>query len=384
MKILLLIDYSSEFSRGLLKGIIHYSKDYGPWTFYKLPSFYKTLYGKKGVIEWAKKWNADAVIGQWDAEDIDLLRTLNIPIILKNSKERSTFFSNITGDYYSTGVMAAKFFQQKKFNNFAFYGLKGAIWSKERAEGYRNEIEKIKGNYYYFETDDIGYDQWGKSQIKLFDWLVSLPKPVALFACDDSFALQVSEICKINNIDIPNQIALLGVDNDELICNLSDPPISSIVLDVEKGGYDVGRYLHQLVKKEKTDTFNIVVNPVRVETRLSTERYVISNKYILTVVNHIEKNFTTTISINDLIKLVPLSRRILEVKFKEEMGTPIYQFILKCRIDLFAQLLVTTDKTMLDIALRSGFNDIKNLSRTFKKFKNCSPIEYKRKFGIEY
>ena len=224
----------------------------------------------------------------------------------------------------------------------------------------------------------------GKNQIKLLDWLTSLPKPVALFACDDSYALQVSEICKINNIDIPNQIALLGVDNDELICNLSDPPISSIVLDVEKGGYDVGRYLNQLLKKEKTDTFNIVVNPVRVETRLSTEKYIISNKYILTVVNYIEKNFSTSISIYDLIKLVPLSRRILEVKFKEEMGTSIYQFILKCRIDLFAQLLVTTDKTMFDIALQSGFNDIKNLSRTFKKFKNCSPIEYKQKFGVEY
>jgi len=383
IKILLLIDYSSEFSRGLLKGIIHYSKDFGPWTFYRLPPFYKILYGKEGVIEWAKVWKADAIIAQWDMEGRSLLKELNIPVILQNYKERSSYFSNLTGDYCATGVMAAKFFSQKGFRNFAFYGNKGVVWSKERAEGYRQEIEKIGGNYYYFETGNISDDQWGKDHIQLDEWLLSLPKPIALFACDDSFALQISEICKIDNIDIPNEIALLGVDNDELICNLSDPPISSIVLDVEKGGYEAGRLLHQLIKKERKDPFNIVINPIRIETRLSTERYVISNKYIMSVAKYIEKNFATDISINDLTKLVPLSRRILEVKFKEELGTSIYQFIINYRIEYFAQLLLTADKTLMDIALQSGFNDCKNISRTFKKFKNCTPNEYRQKFGFE-
>lgn len=384
IKILLLIDYSSEFNRGLLKGIIHYSKDFGPWIFYRLPSFYKTLYGREGVIEWAKEWKADAIIGQWDIEKINLLKELNIPIILQNYKERSSYFSNLTGDYYATGIMAAKFFAQKRFRNFAFYGNKGVVWSKERAEGYRQEIEKIGGNYFYFETEDLGDDQWGKDHIQLDEWLLSLPKPIALFACDDSFALQISEICKINNINIPKEIALLGVDNDELICNLSDPPISSIVLDVERGGYEAGRLLHQLIKKEKKEPFNIVINPIRIETRLSTERYIVSNQYILSVVKYIEKNFATDISINDLTKLVPLSRRILEVKFKEELGTSIYQFIIYYRLEYFSQLLLTTDKTLLDIALQSGFNDCKNISRTFKKFKNCTPNEYKQKFGFNF
>jgi len=172
IKILLLIDYSSEFNRGLLKGIIHYSKDFGPWIFYRLPSFYKTLYGREGVIEWAKEWKADAIIGQWDIEKINLLKELNIPIILQNYKERSSYFSNLTGDYYATGIMAAKFFAQKRFRNFAFYGNKGVVWSKERAEGYRQEIEKIGGNYFYFETEDLGDDQWGKDHIQLDEWLL--------------------------------------------------------------------------------------------------------------------------------------------------------------------------------------------------------------------
>lgn len=384
IKILLLIDHSSEFSRRLLRGLIQYSKDNGPWIFHRLPSYYKALYGKEGIVDWAKEWNADAIIAQWDQEGTDMLEKLNIPIILQNYKERSNHFSNLTGNYIGTGLMAAQYFAQKKFNNFAFYGNNGVVWSRERAEGYRREVERIGGNYYYFETENLDEEQWSKSHILLDEWLLSLPKPVALFACDDSFALQVSELCKINNINIPHDIALLGVDNDELICNLSDPPISSIVLDIEKGGYEVGRLIHKLIIKDKDESFNIVINPIRIEGRLSTEKYNIENKYILKVVRYIEDNFTTDISIEALTHIVPLSRRNLEVKFKYELGMTIYQFILSCRVESLAYSLTTTNKSLMDIAFEAGFSDSKNVSRIFKKFKSYSPIEYRLNFNKHY
>ena len=381
-KILILIDYSSEFCRELLKGIINYSKDFGPWTFYRLPSYYKSLYGKEGIVNWAKKWGADAIIAQWDTEGRTLLNELNIPVILQNYKERSGYFSNLTGDYFGTGTMAAKFFAQKGFHHFAFYGDKDVIWSMERRDGFKNEVEKIGGHFYSFEVESIEENQMENAIYQLDEWLLSLPKPIALFACDDNFALQVTETCKINNINIPEEISLLGVDNDELICNLSDPPISSIVLDVQKGGYEAGRLLHQLIRKERNEPFNIVINPVRIEARLSTEKYVITNKNIMTVVKYIEKNFASDISITDFTKVVPLSRRLLEIKFKEELGTSIYQFIINFRIEHFANLLLTTEEPLYELAIRSGFNDCKNISRTFKKLKNCTPLEYKHKFDF--
>lgn len=379
-RILLLIDYSSDFSRNLLKGLIEYSKKYGPWLFYRLPSYYKTLYGKEGIIEWAKNWNADAIIAQWDHEGTNLLRALDIPIILQNYKNRSPHFSNLTGQYFETGVMAANFFITRQFKNFAFYGNKNAIWSHERAEGFRSLIEKKGGNYYYFESENTVEEQWDNSHMQLDNWLSSLPKPIGLFACDDSYALQVTEVCKINGIGIPNEISLLGVDNDELICNLSDPPISSIVLDTYKGGYDAGRILDMFFKGERKEPCNIVIQPIRLELRQSTEKYDINNEYVLKVVNFIGNNFKQEIGIDSLTKLVPLSRRNLEVKFKEEVGTSIYQFILSCRVDYFTHLLLTTERSLFDIALESGFNDCKNISRVFKKFKGCTPLEYKEKY----
>ncbi len=381
MKILLLIDCSSEFSRRLLKGLIQYSKEHGPWILYRLPTYYKTLYGKEGIVKWAKKWNADAIIARWDHEGTNLLKTLNIPIILQNYKTRSEYFSNLTGDYLGTGAMAARFFIKRRFKNFAFYGNKGVVWSRERAEGFRKEIEKIGGNYYCFESEELKGEQWSNNYMRLNDWLSSLPKPVGLFACDDSFALQVSETCKINGIQIPEEIALLGVDNDELICNLSDPPISSIELDVEKGGYETGRLINRYIKRGKKDPFNIVIKPTRFELRASTEKYDISNEYISKVVNYIDDNLISDITIEELAQMTPFSRRYLEVKFKEEMNVPIYQFILQGRIEYLSNLLLTTNRSLFDLALESGFNDSKNISRLFKKIKGCTPTEFRQKFN---
>jgi len=381
IKILLLIDYSSEFSRRLMRGLIKYSKANGPWIFYRLPAYYKTLYGKDGIVEWAKEWDADAIIALWDHdENTSRLKQLDIPILLQNYKERSSYYSNLTGEYFGTGVMAANFFIQRRFQNFAFYGNKGVVWSRERAHGYKNEVEKAGGNYFYFESENLRGGEWTASHVLLDKWLLSLPKPVALFACDDNFALQVSEICKMNNIKIPEEISLLGVDNDDLICNLSDPPISSIVLDVEKGGYEAGRLIHQLIRKERTEPFNIVINPTRFELRQSTELYDIQDEYINKIVNHLVEKFNTDISIDELSKIVPLSRRNLEIKFKNEMGTSIYQFILELRINYFSNLLLTTDRSLFDLALESGFNDCKNISRIFKKFKGVTPVEFRQKW----
>jgi len=379
-RILLLIDYSSDFSRRILRGLIQYSKEYGPWIFYRLPSYYQTLYGKEGIIKWAKEWEADAIIARWDHEGTNLLESLEIPVVLQNYKKRSHLFSNLTGDYKGTGAMAANFFIKRRFHNFAFYGNKGVVWSSERAEGFRNEVEKWGGNYFCFETENLSGEQWSTSHIQLDEWLLSLPKPVGLFACDDSFALQISEICKINNIRIPEDISLLGVDNDELLCNLSDPPISSIVLDVEKGGYETGRLVDKLMKKERIEPFDIIIHPSRFELRKSTEKYNIGNEYISEVVEYIEANFTSDINIDGLTHLVPLSRRNLEIRFKEEMGTSIYQFILLCRIEYFAYLLLTTNRSLYDLALESGFNDCKNISRIFKRVKGFTPMEYRQKF----
>ena len=196
IKILLLIDYSSEFDRKLLRGLVQYSKENGPWLFYRLPSYYSGMYGEKGILKWAKEWKADAIIGQWNNDTVNLLKELNIPIVLQNYHHRSTTYSNLTGDYKGTGRMAAQFFAKRMFHNFAYFGINGVVWSDERCEGFRQEVKRIGGNFYCFESDK----HEDEIRIEVSQWLQELPKPIALFCCDDSHALFISETCKISNI----------------------------------------------------------------------------------------------------------------------------------------------------------------------------------------
>lgn len=239
-------------------------------------------------------------------------------------------------------------------------------------------MKRIGGDFFSFESDK----QEDEIRMEVSQWLQELPKPVALFCCDDAHALFISETCRMTNIPIPEEIALLGVDNDELMCNISDPPISSIELEVERGGYSIGRLVHRQIKKEHEGTFNIVINPIRIELRQSTEKHNIKDPYILEVVKYIDTHYNSDLTIESLLANIPLSRRNFEVKFKNTLNTSIYQYILNCRCNHLADLLLTTDRPLTDLAIEVGFKDYNNISRVFKKHKGCSPLEYRQKKSI--
>ena len=381
IKILVLIDSSTEFNRRFLNGLVKYGNDNGSWTFYRLPSYFRTLHGEDGIVERVNEWAIDAVIAQWEYEEVDFLHQLNIPVFLQSYKNSDGHFSKITGNYHKVGTMAAQFFKRRGFKNFAFYGYRDFYWSRARAEGFQQEVEKLNGNFSYFESELLNDMHWEKEHIELNQWLLSLPKPVALLACDDNFALQVSEMCKVNNIHIPEELSLLGVDNDELICNPSHPSISSVVTDDERGGYLTGKMLHQAIVEKDSTPFNITIEPVRIELRGSTEKYNISDTYIATVLQYIDENITSDLTIDKLVDIVPLSRRNLEKKFREATKTSLYQFILDKKVDFISEQLLTTNKSLMDIAIEIGFNDERNAYRIFKKKTGYTPMSFRKKFS---
>ncbi len=383
-KILLLTDFSSGYSQSLLQGIVNYSKEHGPWFFSRMPLYYREVYGEKKVVEWAKKWKVDAIIAQLSDVDVKTLRGSGIPVIVQNYANRYSGVSNITGDYFSTGVMAADFFLKKGFYHFAFYGNTDTVWSRERASGYKETLENHGFNLHTYYNNREHKEQWNFNPEELSKWLISLPKPLALFACDDYFALQIVETCKTYNIDVPNEIAILGVDNDKLLCMISDPPLSSISLDVESGGYEAGRLLHLLMDKKIEEPYDIVITPVWIECRESTEKYAVKDIHVKKVMEFIEQHYSQPISVKSMLDIVPLSRRVLEKKFKKEVGLPVYQYMQYFRVEKFTELLVQSDKPLAEIAMLCGFEDYKNVSRIFSKRKMLTPLQYRNKYHPTY
>ena len=380
IKVLVLTDFSSGYSRSLLKGIVRYSQEVEGWTFYRMPLYYRVMYGDRGVMQWAKEWKADAIIAQLSDLDIDLLKDLNIPIIVQNYRDRIPGVCNLTGDYIGTGRLAAEFFINKGYNHFAYYGINDTVWSRERGIGYAERLAQQQYHVYRRLEPAGTHEQWAYNLEALGAWLKSLPKPLALFACDDYFALQISETCKFFGLSVPDEIAILGVDNDELLCNISNPPLSSIVLDVENGGYAAAKILHELIEKRITQPPNITVGVVQILSRQSTQKYVIRDKYITQVVEYIERHYTQPLSVPTLQALVPLSRRVFEKRFKHNTGVSIYQFLQRYRVDKLAGELITSNRSIEELAIFCGFEDAKNVARVFLKYKGMTPSEYRKRY----
>ncbi len=378
-KIILLIDISEEYGQDLLKGIAKYSKEHGPWVFCRMPLFYREKLGMEGIVNFAKEWGADGIIAQL-YNDLDIRKVLDagIYLIAEDFKERFTDIPNITGGYIEAGEMGAEYFLNKGFRNFAFYGFKDIVWSRERFEGYRNYLNAKGFKVDCFDQDnEPSRELWYYKPSALSQWLQSLPKPVAIMACDDERGQHLTEACKQARIQIPEEIAVLGVDNDELTCNLSDPPLSSIGLDTERGGYEAARLMNLMITRQIQEPYDVVVKPTQITTRQSTDIASANDKYIAKALKFIHQNIDNRINVTDVLKQVPLSRRALEKRFQETTGLGVYKYIYNLQIQKFAERLLETDKSIFEIALESGFGNSKNISRQFKQIKGCTPNEYR-------
>jgi LacI family transcriptional regulator len=381
-KIILLIDFAEEYSKALLKGIAKYSKENGPWVFCRMPLFQRETIGLEGILEWAKEWGANGIIGQlYNDPGIEKFKEAGIPVIAQDFKERFQEIPNITGANKEAGNMGADYFIKKGFKKFAFYGFKDIVWSRERAEGFEERV--VKGGYtvHYFEQDMFSNSEvWYYMPSSLSQWLKSLPKPIALMACDDNQGQHITEACRHSGIRIPEEVAVLGVDNDEMICAFSDPPLSSIGQDTEKGGYDAAQLLHQMMEKGNSVNYDIIVRPTQVVTRQSTDIYSTNDKYIATSLMYIHQNIDKKLQVDDIVLQVPLSRRALEKRFLDMTGYSVYKYIFNLRIEKLSQKLLETDLSIFEIALELGFTDTKNIARQFKQIKGCTPTEYRNQF----
>lgn len=253
---------------------------------------------------------------------------------------------------------------------------------EERAEGFETAINKAGYQVHYFEHKKArSTDIWYYKSKSLSKWLKSLPKPIALMACDDNQGVHITEACKQNQIRVPQEVAILGVDNDVMLCELSDPPLSSIELDIEKGGYDAARALDLMIQGRVKFYRDIPVPPLKVITRSSTDIFASTDDHVADALDFIHRNIETNLQVTDIVKEVPMSRRSLEKRFLEVTGMPVYKYISNLRIEKMAEKLLSTDQTIFEIALDMGLQDSKNIARQFRQVMGYTPVDYRKMFG---
>lgn len=382
LRLLIISDFTEAFPSKLLSGIVRYSRRKEQWVICRMPPAYKSLIGIPGVVKWAKDWGADAVIGQFEQnDDVGLFARNGIVCVAQDFKQRFKNIPNITADYIGTGRMAARYYLERGFKHFGFFGFNQVCWSDERCEGFRREVESagIGATMHIYNLQDIDH-LWYYERDKLREWLRSIPKPIGIMACDDNQGNNLVEACHSAGVKIPSEVSVMGVDNDELLCSLGSTALSSIYVDIEDGGYRTAELIEQLVTNPDIRVGDVVLRPIKVIERISTAAFATDDVQIQKAVKFIHQNYQKKISVSDVMNEVALSRRLLERRFKSVTGQTLYQYISDQKIRHFAEMLHDTNDQVVNIALSLGETDTKSISRRFKQIYGCSPVEWREKF----
>lgn len=376
--VVLPIESSRSSGRDLLRGVAKYSKLHGPWTFYWEPA------GLDEVFPRLKDLNADGVIMR-DSDRLEGILDLGLPVIvIGHYYDKIPGLVNVISDCRTIGRMAADHLARCGFHQFAYCGLPDKCWSNDRRDYFCERIHSLGFDVIvYSNPEEKSPLSWQMEQPHVVDWLRLLPKPVGLMTCNDDRSQQVVQACKIAGLKVPEEVAIIGVDNDELICDLSDPPLSSISLNFERAAYEGSAILDGMMEKRNALRDEIVIQATHVVARQSTDITAIENPDVAEAVSFIRKHANGNICVNDVVSVVPLSRRILEKLFRQYLNTSILQEIRRVRSQKIAQMLVETNLSVTQIALELGFQGDEHIARYFRKEMMMSPLQYRKKYGVK-
>jgi LacI family transcriptional regulator len=376
-RVILFIENWRAYGRGLLCGIANYSRLHGPWSFYSDPG------GQIRSLKETEGWKADGIIARVTEKGACILKQVGVPAVAIGADSATVpGLPHITADGTGVGRMGAEHLLERGFKNLAYLGLEKSGWSLKRGQAFAERAAEAGLKPVIFEKPRIrGRLSWDTELAHIANWVKSLPKPLGLMACNDDRARHAIEACRIAGVRIPDEAAILGADNDEVICGLATPPLSSISINVERAGYEAAELLDRLMAGGPMSEQRIVARPITVVCRQSTDVYAIEDKDMAAVLRHIRLHIRDLIQVDDIADSLSMSRRKLELHFRKTFGRSVYDEIRRVRIEQVARLLAETNMTICEIARELGYPSGKHISRYFRKMKGITPAEYRLNYG---
>lgn len=379
----LFIETSKRYGRELIRGIGRYVSAHEPWSVY-LTEREET----NSEPDWLRTWNGSGII----------TRSEN-PVLAHEAMQRGIpvvnlgYWGNIPDDlkmpcvncdHHATGQIVAEHFLHRGFKNFAYCGVKGPAWSEDRRDSFRDILSENKIVLHLFEEDatfgDPMEEDWEPAQEQLGKWLVSLPKPVSIMAAYDVLGARVLDACQRAKIRVPEEVALVGVDNDPLFCSLTSPPMSSVDQNVERIGFEAAKLLNQMMeeKDQPAEPNLVLIQPQGIATRISSETTAVDDPHVANALQFIRQQSNHPISVDEVATQVHLSRRELERRFRKSLAISPYKEIQRARIKRVTTMLLNTDYTLETISEILEFSEAANMAALFKKITGSSPGDFRR------
>jgi LacI family transcriptional regulator len=385
-RVMILLESSQEITRGIIRGIIRYIKIFGPWAVFSDQSLYLEPGRKKSIFHHVKRWNPNGIIAGIPRQVIgDEFLAAGIPTVaFLEGSDIENFPAVITYDYEELGAMAADYLIKQGFKHFAYCGYSG-VRSERQAESFAQYLE-VQGRssfYYYSPSTSTTENLWSNEQIKLSLWLKSLPKPIVVLAFNDLRGRDVAEACRQASLRIPEDVSILGIDNDELPCNMANPPLSSIAMDFEKVGYEAASLLDRLMHGEKIEEQELLIRPTHVVPRASTDIATTEDCVVAEAIRYIRLNVKRPIQVSEVAEAVLSSRRNLYNRFQISIRRSVHEAITQIRIERIIQMLLETNLSISQIADEMGFPGVDHFARYFRKTKGITPQEFRKRHTLK-
>jgi LacI family transcriptional regulator len=366
-------------------GIASYVKIHGPWSIE-----FEEGDPSEHFPKWFGRWKWDGIIARVSTPAMaEVIGATGAPVVDLSGGLPEAGFPRIRSDEEAVGRLAAEHLLRRGFHNFAFCGFNGTDWSDLRRNSFARRVAEAGFDCQTFQNPgtsrapaDLDYEEHGElHERELMIWLQSLPKPCGVMACNDARGRQVLTCCREVSVAVPDEVAVIGVDKDEIFCELSDLPLSSVILNTQQIGFEAAALLAALMAGKGVETPSTVVQPVGVMARQSTDVLAIDDRHIAAALRHIREHACNGLDVESLLKVVPLSRSVLERRFSKILGKSPKTEILRVRLDRVRRLLAESDLTLAEVAEKAGFEHPEYMSRLFKKKMGITPGEFRRRSG---
>ena len=375
------VDKTGAYGRGVLRGIAEYVELHGPWSLC-LDHHASGHYER----DWLLRWKGDGILAYVESPEVARhLKRSGIPVVEVFGTRRDLGLPQVANDDHRIGVLAAEHLLERRFLHFGFLGYSDAPWSDLRLTGFQSRLAEAG-----FRAQAFSCDQkpgrlagWERAQTRVGRWLETLQRPVAILACSDRLALRLLDVCRRAGVSVPEQIAVLGVDNDEETCRLADPPLSSVMDQSARVGFEAARWLDELMRKRGRKDTEVqspprLIPPSGVAVRRSTETMAIDDPQIARAVRVIREQACDGISLQELLRKLGFSRTTFYERFEAALGRSPHQEVLRVRLDRVRQLLMQTRLSIEEIAGATGFRHPEYLQVAFKRELGMTPGSYRR------
>ena len=371
----LLVNTAISYQRDALRGIARHVRGARPWSFYVEQE-------RRERYPELRRWRGDGVIvAAHSPRVVRDLERLGVPVVDISSVVRSEGFTLVGGDNRGAGRRAAEHLLERGHRRFAFCGFAHSArtgFSRGRECGFVGRVEEAGFRCEVFKTRRTTARDWAALLGELSAWIRSLEKPVGIMACNDVRARHVLEACREAGVHVPEEAAVLGVDNDAMMCEFCSPPLSSVDLGAERIGYRAAEVLDGLMAGDPAPPSPILVEAGEVVCRQSTDVLAIEDEHTARAVRFIREHACEGINVAEVLARVPLNRRALERRFRRILGRSPHEEIHHVRIGRARELLAATELTTEEVAERCGFTYVQYMRRVFLKSTGMTPGQYRR------